>query len=127
VRGALTDKPGSYLDSVALVDRELGMLRRAIEEAGQWDRTAILVSSDHGWRTSTWRGGTTWTAEDEAVAHQDTSGVPFVLKLPGQKTGLAFGKSFNTVLTRQVITAILNGQLSDPAAVPAFIESADPR
>lgn len=120
-----TERRGSYLDSVALADRELGRLRLAMEEAGLWNRTAVLVSADHGWRTTLWRGTAVWTAEDEAVSHQDTSGVPFLLKLPERTSGRVFGMPFHTVLTRRLITGILNGQIGDSAAVAELIEGAD--
>jgi hypothetical protein len=126
-RGTFTTEKRSYLDNVALVDRELGVLRRAMEEAGLWDRTAVLVSADHGWRTYLWRGTAVWTAEDEAASHQDTAGIPFLLKLPNQTSGVVYGKRFNTVITRRLITGILNGQVTDTAALPALIEGADPR
>lgn len=122
-----TEKRGSYLDNVALVDRELGILRRTMEEAGLWDRTAVLVSADHGWRTRLWRGTAVWTPEDEAASHQETMGVPFLLKLPGQTSGLVYEKRFNTVVTRGLITGILKGQLADAAAVEQSIEGAAPR
>jgi membrane-anchored protein YejM (alkaline phosphatase superfamily) len=93
-----------------------------MEESGLWDRTAVLVSADHGWRTALWRATTVWTAEDEAASHQDTMGVPFLLKLPGQTSGSIYDRRFNTVVTRALITGILNGQVTDAAAVAASIE-----
>jgi hypothetical protein len=119
-----TGQPGSYLDDVVLADRELGILRRAMEDAGLWDRSAVLVSADHGWRTAMWRGTSEWTSEDEAAAHQETMGVPFLLKLPNQTSGLSYSERFNTVATRRLIIDILKGDLTDPAAVAAAIESA---
>lgn len=111
-----------YLDSVALVDQTLGVLRRTMEQSGLWDRTAILVSADHGWRTHLWRGDAEWTPDEEAASHQDTSGVPFLLKLPGQTSGVVYSKRFNTIVTRQLVTDILSGRLTDPSAVPGIIE-----
>jgi hypothetical protein len=111
-----------YLDSVALVDRTLGELRRTMERSGLWERTAVLVSADHGWRTHLWRGDAEWTSDEEAASHQNTSGVPFVVKLPGQTSGVVYSKPFNTILTRRLITVILNGQLRDPSALPDFVE-----
>jgi hypothetical protein len=111
-----------YLDSVALADLTLGILRQSLEQAGLWDRTALLISADHGWRTSMWRSRTDWTAEDEAASHNSTSGIPFLLKLPGQTTGLSYARPFNTVVTRQIILSILGGRLTDPAQVPDSIE-----
>lgn len=116
-----------YLDNVALADRTLGILRREMERAGLWDRTAVLVSADHGWRTYLWRGGPEWTAGEEAAARRDTSGIPFLLKLPGQTSGVTYGKSFGTVITAHIITEILDGRLTDPAAVGKTIEALNQR
>jgi hypothetical protein len=122
--GAFTaDDRASYLDGLALADRTLGELRAALEQSGLWDRTALLVSADHGWRTHLWRGDAQWTAEEEVASRQDTSGVPFLLKLPGQSSGSVYTKPFNTVLTRRLITAILSGRLKDPDALAGMIES----
>lgn len=111
-----------YLDSVVLADRTLGELRKSMEQSGLWDRTAVLVSGDHGWRTGLWRGDAEWTADEEAASHQDTSRVPFILKLPAQTSGVEYGKTFNTIITRQIITGILSGQVTDPNALPGLIE-----
>ena len=116
--GALAAKRGGdYLDNLALADRTLGDLRHTMEQAGLWDQTALLVSADHGWRTNLWRGGPEWTAEEEAASHGNTSNVPFLLKLPGQTSGVKYTKPFNTVVTRKIITDILDRQLTDPARI----------
>ena len=126
-RGTLTAQGRiGYLDSVVLVDRTLGVLRRTMEQSGLWDRTAVLVSADHGWRTHLWRGDAEWTPDEEAASHEDTSGVPFLLKLPEQTSSVVYSKRFNTIITRQLITGILNGQLTDSSALTGFIERTMP-
>jgi Sulfatase len=122
--GTFTSRGGSYLDNVALVDRTLGELRDAIEKAGLGDRTAILLSADHGFRTYLWRGTTLWTPEDENVSHRDVIGVPFLVKLPGRTPGVRYTKPFNTVVTREVITGILKGEITDSAAVAGLLTRA---
>jgi hypothetical protein len=102
-----------YVDSVALADRTLGDLRSCLDRAGLTANTAILVSSDHGWRTALWRGNPEWTPEDEAASHQDTSGSPFLLKLPQQTSPFVYDTAFDTVVTRRLIIGILNGRLTD--------------
>ncbi len=121
-KGAIT-AVGSigYLDSVQQADGTLGSLRRAIENAGLEDRTAILVSADHGWRTNLWRGTAEWTPDEEAASHQDTSGVPFLLKLPGQTSGTVYASPFNTVITRRLLVDVLEGRLNTAAEFPDFI------
>jgi hypothetical protein len=114
--------PIGYLDNMALVDRTLGELRQKIDSAGLGNRTAILVSADHGWRTNLWRGGAEWTDTEEAASHSDTSGVPFLLKLPEQTSGLTYRKPFNTVITRQLITDILEKRLTGPSRISDSID-----
>ena len=111
-----------YMDNLVLADQTLGELRQAMEQSGLWGRTAVLVSADHGWRTRLWRGDAEWTPDEETASHQDTSGVPFLLKLPEQASGVVYSKPFNTIVTRQLITGILSGQLVDPSAIPGVVE-----
>ena len=61
-----TDRHAGYLDNVALVDRTLGELQKAMARSGLWDRTAVLVTADHGWRPYIWRDHAEWTSEEEA-------------------------------------------------------------
>jgi hypothetical protein len=75
-----------YFDNVALVDRTLGELRRAIEKAGLSDRTSLLITADHGLRPEAWVGRIGWTEElDRLTERQPPETVPFILKLAGQK------------------------------------------
>jgi len=48
--------------------------------------------------------------------------VPFLLKLPGQTSSLPYGKPFNTVITRQLITDILEKRLTDPSRISDSID-----
>ncbi len=122
VRGKITaDGRIGYIDSVALADWTLGLLKRRMEKAGLWDQTAVLISADHGWRTYHWRGDPEWTADEEAASHQDTMAVPFLLKLPGQHAGIRFDGALNTIVTRRVITDILDGTLTDPETIHSHL------
>lgn len=117
-----TENPASYLDNVALADRTLGELRGAMEQSGVWDRTAVIVSADHGWRTWLWRGIAGWTAEDERFASMDTAGVPFLVKLPGESQQFVEEKHFDTVLTGEIIVAILQKSVSTTRELAAMID-----
>lgn len=120
--GTLTSKGRmGYLDNLVLADRVMGRLQRTLEQTGLWDRSAVLVSADHGWRTGFWRSGPGWTAAEEAASHGDTSRVPFLLKLPGQTSGTAYDKPLPTIVTRRLISEILRRHLTVPAAVPGAI------
>lgn len=76
-----------YLDSIALADEALGVLRHAIEAVGLWQHTALLVSAGHGWRRYHWRGSPEWTIEDEAASRQNTVGCSIPVKTAGPGGG----------------------------------------
>ncbi|HEU0185777.1 MAG TPA: sulfatase-like hydrolase/transferase [Blastocatellia bacterium] len=113
----------NYFDNLGLVDRTFGDLRRAMELAGWWDNTVVLVSSDHGWRTEIWPKNYSLT-EEEQVFKSDTVDyrVPFILKLKGQRESLIYQPSFNTILSQDLLLALLRGRLSTPGAVTAWLD-----
>jgi len=111
---------GSYLDNLALADNYLGDFREAMTNAGLWDKTTVLVSSDHPNRTSL------------AVDGKEDPRVPFLLKLAGQTAGVSYEPVLQTILTKPLLEAILEqkiktaddvikwlttvGQVPDPAS-----------
>jgi hypothetical protein len=94
----------NYFDEVALADRAMGELREAMERAGVWDSSAVVVSGDH------------WYRAKRLIGYPTDSRVPFLVKLPGQKSGVAFDEPFNTVLTKELIDALENGTVTDAGA-----------
>lgn len=114
----------SYLDNLALVDRMVGDLRRAMERAGVWDQTTIIISADHWWRSEMWKRGPFWTHEDEAVARSGKMDhrIPFLLKLAGQRDQLTYKPGFNTVVTHDLVLALLRGEVSSPDGVAAWLD-----
>jgi arylsulfatase A-like enzyme len=119
----------SYLDSLALTDRSLGELRRAMEEAGLWERTAVLVTGDHWWRArEQWlpQGGPAtmnWHAEDDTIVPPTNEyRVPFILKMPGRARGVEYGPAFNTVLSHDLLLSILRGETNTPEDVAGWLD-----
>lgn len=101
---------GWYLDNLALADRVLGELRSSLETAGLWDRTALLVSSDHPWQWSSSLDG------------KSDPRVPFLLKLPGQTEGVTYPQPFNTVLSHDLVLGVLRGELKDASDVVGWLD-----
>jgi hypothetical protein len=113
----------NYFDNLELVDRTFGDLRRAMERAGYWDNTIVLLSSDHWWRTEIWPKDQSWTEEEQAVKSETADHrVPFMLKLKGQRESLIYHPSFNTVLSKELILALLRGDLSAPMEVRDWLD-----
>jgi len=93
---------GSYYDNLALADNYLGDLRESMISAGLWDKTTVLVSSDHPDRTSLFVDG----REDKRV--------PFLLKLAGQTSGVTYEPLLQTVVTKPLLEAIMEGKVTTP-------------
>ncbi|HEX8985243.1 MAG TPA: sulfatase-like hydrolase/transferase [Bryobacteraceae bacterium] len=98
-----------YADSLALADRTIGDIRRALEKAGLWDSTAVLFTSDHGYRSA------------KAFDGRSDPRIPFLLKLPGQAAGMEFAPPFDTLLTGRLLLAILRREVATPRDAVAWI------
>jgi hypothetical protein len=99
-----------YWDSLELMDRTLGQLRRTMEESGVWESSAILLSSDHSYR------------EAQILAGRMDGRVPLLLKLPGHHAAVTYESPFNTVLTADLLTAIATREVADPAGAAAWLD-----
>jgi hypothetical protein len=92
------DDSNWYTDNLALADRTLGEIRKAMEKAGLWDSSALLVSSDHKLRA----GG---------IPHSEGR-VPYFVKLAGKQPAVDYGMALNARITRPLIGAILAGKVA---------------
>jgi arylsulfatase A-like enzyme len=66
-----------YDGNLAYVDSQLGALRRALERAGIWERTVVIVSADHG--EELLEHG--FIGHNEQV-YQETAWIPLVMRFP---------------------------------------------
>jgi len=104
-----------YYDALALVDRTVGELRDSLERAGVWDSTTLLISSDHWFRFSPMVNG----RRDQHI--------PFLLHMAGQKDAIAYSHKFNSVVTGDLILAILGSKVNTPADAAAWLDGAGDR
>lgn len=100
-----------YIDNLALADRALGELRRAMEGASVWGSTTVIVSADHGWRDSAAFDGVTDIR------------VPFLVKLAGSAGGAVYSSPFNTLLSHDLALALLRGQIRTNGDLAAFLDA----
>jgi hypothetical protein len=103
------NSPNGYNDGLALVDRTVGELRSAMERAGVWDKTTVLLSADHWFRSSALVNG------------QRDHRIPFVLRLADQREGLCYDKEFNSVMTSDLLLAILRSEVKTGAEAASWI------
>jgi hypothetical protein len=100
-----------YFNNLALADRFLGTLRRAMERTGDWDKTWFIMSADHSWRRSKVYDG-----------RRDLR-IPFLVKVPGQAGPVTYSSRMNTVLTHDLILAILRGDLHDTTGLVSWLDT----
>lgn len=100
-----------YLDNLVLTDRTVGRLRQDLEEAGLWDSTILLISSDHAW------------GDAHAIDGKRDPRIPFLLKLAGSSEPVAYERAFDTVLTSDLLFSLLTGELSNSEDVVQWFEN----
>lgn len=108
-----TDPVRGYLDNLELTDRYLQSARTAMEKAGLWDRTTVIVTADHWWRIS--------HKFDGIIKKR----VPFLVKLPGQTTAFQFDQRLKTIGTRNLIRALFDGKVTSPDEIAGAMQSQD--
>jgi hypothetical protein len=109
-RGRFRLEPGgSYADNLALADRALAHLRDQLARAGLWERSWVLVSSDHGWREG--------PGPDRHV--------PFLLKAPGAGRHLAYERKLDTVASARLLTEILRGRIGTISEAALWLERSE--
>ncbi len=101
-----------YLDNLALADRAIGEIRSAMEAAGVWESSLIIVTGDHWWRESTHYDGKT--------DHR----VPFLVKLPGAQPHARYDTAFNTRIAGDLALAVVKGEVSNQAQVGEWLDRA---
>ena len=97
-----------YLRNLALADKELGQMRRAMETSGQWNKTWLIVSADHS------LGSTLFGQHDTRV--------PFIVKPPGANEPITYSPKINTILTHDLILAILRGEITSQRELVPWLD-----
>jgi Sulfatase len=114
-----TTRGGSYADNLALTDRTLKELRLALQGAGLWERTTLIVTSDH------WNRRPGWTKlnppEDFPTIGRPDHRVPLILRLPSQREPFADRRPINAAAAYALALAILEGRLETPAQLEGVI------
>lgn len=96
-----------YINALKLVDLTVKEIRELMEEQGTWDKTTIIISSDHSLR----RG----------LFDKKDRRVPFIVKFAGQKHPIAYEPAFNTIITQDLVLAILRNETTSPEKVTEFL------
>lgn len=103
-----------YLDNLALADRTLARLRAALAASGLGERTALIVTSDHSWRSSA------------AYDGRSDARVPLLVYLPWDRAHRMVEDSIATLGLGRVALALLQHPLSAASVVADLTAGAAP-
>ena len=81
-----------------------------MESAGVWTNTWVLISADHWWREA--------RLLDEKMDHR----IPFILKPAGASAGQVYPSPFCTIITHDLLLAILRGDIRDVQELPSWMD-----
>ena len=100
-----------YLDALELVDRTVARVREALESANLWERTHLIISSDHPARN-----------RQRIRPGSLDPRVPFIVRVAGASNEIAYDVPLNTVVSSALAMALLRGEIQSTAQVRTFIE-----
>jgi arylsulfatase A-like enzyme len=111
MRGRYTQRCGSsYLDGLALADRELGSVMAMLKSSPRWKDTTLIVQGDHSWRTYLWYDQPAWTAEDAQASRSGFDPRPAVIvHHAGQTQGDLYATPWSLINVHTVVDQVLHG------------------
>lgn len=115
----------NYVDNLRVADDWLARLRGVLESTGDWDRSTILVSSDHPFRPDYWENPEFFGTPEmvRLSGMQRAPFVPFLLKLPHQQNEVTYTRKFDTVISGDLLLAALKGQVTTPEEAKAWLDA----
>jgi hypothetical protein len=117
------DRNINYLGNLRLLDRTLGDIRETLEKAGMWDSSTILLTGDHPFRAFTYQNPKRYPSRLGFIQHNQ---VPYLLRMPGETQGVVYDSAMNTIVTKDLLMAILNRQVAAPQQIPAWLDRHPP-
>jgi hypothetical protein len=115
-RGGYTQQCGSsYLDQLALADRELGSIVDTLKSSPRWKDTTLIVEGDHSWRTYLWDDQPAWSAED---SHASLSGFDprpaVIIHHAGQTQAKVNATPWSLLNVHTIVEQVLRGGTIQP-------------
>jgi len=112
-RGEFAGRCGSsYVDNLALADRELGSVMATLESSPRWKDTTLIVEGDHSWRLWLWNHQPAWTAEDAHASEAGFDARPAVMvHHAGQTRGDLHDAPWSLLNVHGVVEQVLHGEV----------------
>ncbi len=120
-----TSPDATYQDNLVLVDHTVSEVRQTLEQAGRWDSTTILLTSDHPLRVKIWQS--MFPGRGLPANVQQSQRVPFLLKMAGEKDGMEYPHAMQTVVSKDLLLEILAQKVTTAEQVGAWLDTHPPR
>lgn len=87
---AAWEKPNleGYERNLICLDRVIGQFVSTLIEAGRYEKSLLIITSDHSWRRD--------PLQDTGLTDEPLTHVPLIVKLPGQSDGISVDGRFET-------------------------------
>lgn len=110
------NSPENYEAHLCCLDRWIGEFIGTLREAGTYDESLIILTSDHGWRADPLRR---YVKDPDPKDH-----VPLLIKLPHQHAPLVIDREYKLNRIAPLIAHALDHSSPDPRqAIPAIMQS----
>jgi hypothetical protein len=102
-----------YFGNLVLADKLLGRIRESMERTNLWDKSVVLVTSDHEWRH-------VYLYDNQRIRK-----IPFLLKMPGQSRPFDFFPEFSAMrLTKDLLLRVQSQHIVTSKDAASWIEGA---
>lgn len=104
-----------YLGNLRYMDTVLGRFVERLQQAGTYDHSLLIITSDHSWREDPLLSGFNY-AEEDAKPDSRLKHVPLLIKHPGQRDPVDVWDTFHSVRLYELIERFLNPASGETAA-----------
>lgn len=125
IRGPMTGV--AYLDNMLVADGFVATLREKLVEAGLWESTNIIITSDHPLRRSVWKDRRDWIGDSAILGSGDRGRIPFYLKPAGGGAGSAISTPVPLLCMHDLMLALAKGEIKGMSAAGDWLKASSGR
>jgi hypothetical protein len=105
----------AYYNNLAVADDAIGMVRQAMESSGVWEKTTVILTSDHPWR---FVPKEFVEAQKEPYTHWE---VPFLVKMEGQNRSYVYNQPMESIWIHDLSLDVIRGKVGTVEQLDAWL------
>jgi hypothetical protein len=107
---------------VGSADEVLRKLIDELEKMGGLETSTIIISADHWWRGKSADAYPYVSDAEKKNSIISDIRIPFIVKMAGSKEPIKYQPEFNSVITRELIKAMIAGKVKTNADIGNFVD-----